>query len=207
MMPHRSLPRLAVVAALSLAAPRLAAAMDSCAGTYSATLLSPLAAPTVVALNVSDSSDLTARLATAFTTGMQDAGVTVTGTPTVSLRLSYSVVGQGGGSVPGGPLINPASDAQTGWSSWSGGQNEALQGGITLALPDIPSADMFNPQTPTQSGLLMLRAEARNADGQTPVWIAMLQCTVQTTDAVMLARQLGYLLGGAVGKEVSKAPV
>ena len=184
MILHRSLPRLAIIAALGVVAPGLAAAMDSCAGTYSATLLSPLAAPTVVALNVSDSSDLTARLAKAFTAGMQDAGVTVAGTPTVSLRLSYSVVGQGGGSVPGGPLINPTSDAQTGWSSWAGGQTEALQGGITLALPDIPSADMFNPQTPTQSGLLMLRAEARNTDGQTASWIAVLQCTVQTLSLI-----------------------
>ncbi|MFL5257850.1 MAG: hypothetical protein ACJ8AI_34220 [Rhodopila sp.] len=193
-------------AGLILAAGGIARATDSCAGSYSATLLQPLAAPTVVDLDLSDSSDMTARLAQAFTGGMQDAGVTVSGSPNVILRLSYQVVGQGG-SVPGGPVINPAGNPDTGWSSWSGGQTAALQGGITLALPDIPNTDMFNPQQTAQSALLMLRAEARNQGGGLPVWIAVLQCTVQTTDSVMLARQLGYVLGGAVGKEINKAPV
>ena len=78
---------------------------------------------------------------------------------------------------------------------------------MTLALPDIPNIDMFNPQRGTQSGLLMLRVEARDEDTGTPAWIAVLQCTIKTTDSIELARQLGYLLGGVLGKEVHKAPV
>ena len=183
-----------------------ARAMDSCSGSYSATLLKPLAAPTIVGIDLSDNSDVTARLAQAFSGGMQDAGVTVSGSPTVMLRLSYQVVGQGG-STPGSGAMTQAGDPQTGWSSWSGGQTAALQGGITLAMPDIPNYDMFVPNQPAQSGLLMLRAEARNTGAETPAWIAVLQCTVQTTDNLMLARQLGYVLGGAVGKERSKAPI
>ncbi|MBS0639782.1 MAG: hypothetical protein JSS43_07915 [Proteobacteria bacterium] len=194
------------ILAAGLMASGAAKAMDSCTGTYSAALLSPLTAPTVVALAVSDNSDMTTRLAQAFTGGMQDAGVTVTGAPTVSLQLSYQVVGQGG-SVPGGPVMSQAGDPQTGWSSWSGGQTAALQGGITLAMPDIPNTDMFNPAQGSQSGLLMLRAEARANGAGAPNWIAMLQCTVQTTDSLQLARQLGYLLGSAIGKEVRQSPV
>lgn len=204
-MRHHSLLPLPL-AGLLLFDPGVGRAMDSCSGTYSATLLSPLARPPVVALDVSDSSDMTARLAQAFTGGMLDAGVTVSGTPTVSLRLSYQVVGQDG-SVPGGPAMSQSGDPQTGWSSWSGGQTAALQGGISLALPDILNTDMFSPGQSAQSGLLMLRAEARNSGAAAPNWIAMLQCTVQTTDSLQLARQLGYLLGGAFGKEVAKGPV
>ena len=38
-------------------------------------------------------------------------------------------------------------------------------------------------------------------------WIATVQCTMQGTDNVLLAYQLGHLLGGAVGKRVDRAPV
>src|SRR4051812_38397277 len=86
-------------AGLMLAAGGTAQAMDSCIGSYSAALLRPMAAPSVVGLDLSDSSDITARLAEAFTSGMQDAGVSVGGTPNVLLRVTYQVVGQGG-SVP-----------------------------------------------------------------------------------------------------------
>jgi len=181
-------------------------AMDACAGSYAATLLRPLASPLVVGLDLTDNADITMRLGQAFTNGLQDAGVSVGGAPDVLLRLSYQVVGQGS-STPGGPVQVPYNDPNTGWSSWSGGQAAALQGGVSLALPDIPNTDMFNPQQSAQSGLLMLRVEARNQGIGTPAWIATLQCTLQTTDSVALARQLGVLIGGAIGKQVSKAPV
>jgi hypothetical protein len=195
---------LAIMFALSPGGP--ARAMDGCSGWYSATLPSPLTVPTIVGLDLSDNADATTRLAQAFSGGMQDAGVTVAGTPTVLLRLSYQIVGQGG-TTPGGGATTQAGDPQSGWSSWSGGETAALQGGITLAMPDIPNYDAFVPNQPTQSGLLMLRAEARNGGAGAPAWVAILQCKVQTTDSLALARQLGYLLGGAVGKERSKAPV
>ena len=193
-------------AALAMGAAMPARAMDNCAGSFSATLLRPLATPTVVGLDLSDSSDVTARLAQAFTGGMQEAGVTVSGAPDVLLRVSYQVVGQGGSTL-GGQVQNPASDPNTGWSNWSGGQSAALEGGISLALPDIPNSDMFNPQQTAQSGLLMLRVEARNNGIGAPVWIGVLQCTVRNSDSVALARQLGYVLGGALGKEIGSAPM
>ena len=58
-----------------------------------------------------------------------------------------------------------------------------------------------------QSALLILRAEARNAGASAPNWVASLQCTMQGTDNQTLAYQLGYLIGGAIGKQRTKAPV
>jgi hypothetical protein len=184
-----------------------ARAMDSCAGKYSAALLSPLTDPTVVALDLRASFDINAPLAQAFTNGMREAGLAVSGTPTVKLTLSYQVIGQGGGSGTSGGGLNQGGGGQTGWTSWTGGAAGALQGGQTLALPDIPSYDAFSPQQPVQSALLVLRVEAHNAQDNTLAWVASVQCTMQGTDNQTLAYQLGYLIGGAIGKRRDDAPV
>lgn len=189
---------------LLCAAPAMAHAQGVCPGVYSATLLKPLPTPTVVALNVASSSSASSESVQAFMSGLRAAGVTTTGTPTALLRVTYQVAGEGG-STPGGPAMSQAGNPQTGWSSWSNGAQSALQGGISLALPDIPSASMFNPRTKAQSGLLMLRAEIRNSPSEPASWIAVVQCTVRTPDTNRLARQLGYVLGGALGKRVDKA--
>ena len=183
-----------------------ACAMESCTGKYSAALLHPLAEPAVVALDLQGSPDLNAPLARAFTNGIREAGLIVSSTPTVKLSLSYQVSGQGGGGGGDGGL-NQGGGAQTGWSSWSGGAAASLEGGQTLALPDIPSYDAFSPQQPVQSALLMLRVEARNTQSNTLDWVASIQCTIQSTDNQTLAYQLGYLVGGAIGKRVDDAPV
>jgi hypothetical protein len=41
----------------------------------------------------------------------------------------------------------------------------------------------------------------------TPAWIATLQCTLQPVDNQQLAYQLGYLIGGAIGKRVDNSPL
>ena len=184
-----------------------ARAMDSCSGMYSATLLHPLTEPTIVALDLADSSDVSKHLAEAFTNGLQEAGTTVAGTPTVKLRLSYQIIGQGGSGFGGGGGLNQGGGAQTGWTSWSGGDAAALQGGQTAALPDIPNFDAFSPKQPVQSALLVVQFEARNVGADTPDWVASLQCTMQGTDNRTLAYQLGRLVGGAIGKQRSNAPV
>jgi hypothetical protein len=183
-----------------------ASAMDSCTGKYSAALLHPLAEPAVVALDLRDSSDVNVALGQAFTKGMREAGRLVSGTPTVRLSLSYQVIGQGGGDAGGGGL-NQGGGAPTGWSNWSGGGAAALQGGQTLALPDFPRYGVFSPQQPVQSALLVLRAEARNTHDNTLDWVASVQCKMQGTDNQILAYQLGYLIGGAIGKRRDDSPV
>jgi hypothetical protein len=58
-----------------------------------------------------------------------------------------------------------------------------------------------------QSALLVLRVEAHNAQDNTLAWVASVQCTMQGTDNQTLAYQLGYLIGGAIGKRRDDAPV
>jgi hypothetical protein len=82
-----------------------------------------------------------------------------------------------------------------------------LQGGQTAALPDIPNFDAFSPKQPVQSALLVVQFEARNVGAAAPDWVASLQCTMQGTDNKTLAYQLGRLIGGAIGKQRSNAPV
>ena len=181
-------------------------ALESCTGQYSAALLRPLAQPPVVALDLSDSSGVAANLAASFSKGMQQAGVVMIGTPTIRLRLSYQIAGQEGSTPPGSGL-NQGGGGSTGWSTWSGGSAAALQGGQTMALPDFPNYDAFSPQQPVQSALLMFRVEARNVGVDAPNWVAWMQCTLQGADNQTLAYQLGYLIGGAFGKERENAPV
>jgi hypothetical protein len=183
-----------------------ASAMESCTGKYSAAALHPLAEPVVVALDLHDSSDVNTALGQAFTKGMREAGQRVSGTPTVKLSLSYQVLGQGGGDAGGGGL-NQGGGAPTGWSNWSGGGAAALGGGQTLALPDFPRYGVFSPQQAVQSALLVLRVEARNTHDNTLDWVASVQCTMQGTDNQILAYQLGYLIGGVIGKRRDESPV
>ena len=72
-------------------------AMDSCVGHYSAALLSALPVPTVVAVDVPDSTPTNPNLVQAFTRGMTEAGQNTSSPPTAKLALTYQVTGQGGG--------------------------------------------------------------------------------------------------------------
>jgi hypothetical protein len=54
-----------------------------------------------------------------------------------------------------------------------------------------------------QSALLVFQVEARDARDNALDWVASVQCT----DNRALAYQLGYLIGGAIGKRRDNAPV
>jgi hypothetical protein len=192
-------------AMLGLAAPiGPAQALDSCSGQYSAAALHPLPVPTVVKLNLRDSSPVNVTLAKAFTTGMQQAGLQVDGPPTVTLSITFTVLGQGGSSGPG-----PAQPGGTGTDGGSGSGTNApwLQGGWTAELPDMPRYDIFTPQQPAQSALLVLRVEAADPSSGTTDWIGSIQCTLLGNDNQTLAFQLGYRIGGTLGKRVDQAPL
>jgi len=181
-------------------------AMESCVGHYSAALLNALPVPTVVALDIPDSTPTNPNLVRAFTRGMSEAGQGTGVPPTAKLTLSYQVTGQGGGSSNNGGGSVPGG-AAGGWSNWSGSNAPWLQGGETAALPGIPSYDMFAPKPAAQSALLFLRAQLQPVGATTPAWIATLQCTLQAVDNQQLAYQLGYLIGGAIGKQVDNGPL
>ena len=63
-------------------------AMDSCVGRYSAALLSALPVPTVVAVDVPDSTPTNSNLVQAFTRGMTEAGQNTSSPPTAKLALT-----------------------------------------------------------------------------------------------------------------------
>jgi hypothetical protein len=127
-------------------------AMDSCVGHYSAALLSALPVPTVVAVDVPDSTPTNPNLVQAFTRGMTEAGQNTSSTPTAKLALTYQVTGQGGGG--GNDGSDQPGGTAGGWSNMPG-----LQGGETAELPGIPSYDMFAPKQAVQSALLFMRAQ------------------------------------------------
>jgi hypothetical protein len=182
-----------------------AVAMETCNGEFSSSPLRPLPDSPVVGLDLADSSAANAALATAFTSGMQSAGTQVPGSQkaTVTLRLTWQVVGQGasnpgsGGNSPGGPV-------STDGSPWAGNSQTFLQGRIDRALPDMPNYDVFAPGQSAQSGLLMFRVEARDPTGATIYWISSAQCTLQGGDNQKLAYQLGHLIGSAIGQRRSR---
>jgi hypothetical protein len=162
-------------------------------------LLSALPVPTAVAVDVPDSTPTNANLVQAFTRGMTEAGQNTGSSPTAKLALTWQITGQGGG---GGNDGNTPDGTTGDGSNWSG-----LQGGETAALPGIPSYDMFAPKQAVQSALLFMRAQLQPVGSNTPVWIATLQCTLQPVDNQQLAYQLGYLIGGAIGKRIDNSPL
>jgi hypothetical protein len=181
-----------------------ARAMDTCSGELSASPLRALPVPAVVGLDLADSSTTNSTLAAAFTRGMGAAGAQVQGgSPTVKLRLTWQVLGQGGSNPGSGnnALVPMQPGAQgTGGSIWSGNSQTFLSGGIDRAMPDMPNYDAFSPGQSAQSGLLIFRAEARDASGGTIYWIGSVQCTLTGGDNQTLAYQLGQLIGGALGQ-------
>jgi len=191
---------------LGIAQAGSANAMDSCVGRYSAALISALPVPTVVAVDVPDSTPTNPNLVQAFTRGMTEAGQNTGSPPTAKLALTYQITGQGSGG-GGNDSRDPPGGAAGGWSNWSGSNAPWLQGGETAALPGIPSYDMFAPKPAVQSALLFMRAELQPVGSNTPAWIATLQCTLQPVDNQQLAYQLGYLIGGAIGKRIDNNPL
>jgi hypothetical protein len=192
-------------AVLGMAAPTgPARALESCTGQYSAAALQPLPVPTVVRLDLRDSSPVNVNLAKAFTTGMQQAGLHVDGPPTVKLSLTFNIIGQGSSSGPGAAPPGPAGADGT----YASGTNAPwLNGGFTAQLPDMPRYDLFTPQQPAQSALLMMRVEANDPSTGTTDWIGSIQCTMVGDDNQVLAYQLGYRIGGTLGKRVDNGPL
>jgi hypothetical protein len=180
-----------------------ARALDTCNGQYSAAALQPLPVPTVVKLDLRDSSPVNTDLAKAFTTGMQQAGLHVDGPPTVKLSITFSIIGQGGG----GPGPVPPGGAGADGNYATGTNTPWLNGGFTAQLPDMPRYDLFTPQQPAQSALLMMRVEANDPSTGTTDWIGSIQCTLLGNDNQTLAYQLGHRIGGTLGKRVANGPL
>jgi hypothetical protein len=202
---HVLRPLLALLGLGGIAVAGPALAMDTCNGEFSASPLRALPVPATVGLDLADSSQTNTALAGAFTNGLSNAGATMAGAQpaTVKLRLTWQIIGQGGSNPGSGnnPLVPMQPGAQgTGAAIWSGNSQTFLSGGIDRAMPDMPNYSAFAPGQSAQSGLLIFRAEARDASGGTIYWIGSVQCTLTGGDNQTLAYQLGQLIGGALGQ-------
>jgi hypothetical protein len=151
-----------------------AQAMPSCTGTYSATALSPLPRPAVVQYNEgAQSAAITAAL-DRFVRGLQNAGIVLTGTPTIQMNIAASVL-----PPANGPTAGMNSDAYTGfgWAADSGPGTPSIAGStlhLTMTLTEIQTATIN--------------------------WLGDLTCIIQTNNKTELADELGAVLGHAIGQ-------
>ena len=162
-------------------------AISSCSGTYSAALLRPLPAPLVVGLVASDDSPRNLELAARFRAGMQKAGASMAGAPTVQLRLAVTM---NGGLEPAGPAAPPGRAF-----SWVGG-------GVDRQFPDQTRIRRPGWNTPPMT--VQLRAELRPSQAEPVAWVATLQCAMQGDDEQQLAYEIGTLIGGTIGRRVDQ---
>ena len=164
-------------------------AMDSCSGTYSATLMKPLPNPLVVALLVRDDSPRNLALAAKFKAGMESAGLTVSGTPTAQLSLTATLQG---GSYDAAPV--PSADDAFSW----------MGGGIQLQSPEETRFGRPSPNTPPRT--LQLRVDVQPQSGGPVAWLATLRCTMQSNDEQQLAYDIGAVIGRAMGQRADQIP-
>ncbi|MBN8908238.1 MAG: hypothetical protein J0H14_03775 [Alphaproteobacteria bacterium] len=184
-----------VLAALCLAAaPSGTWAMGSCSGQYSAAALKPLPQPTVATIDVFDNSPRNLQLSQALTRGMNNAGLATAGSGNVRLSVSYTLTGGGGG---GYGRVRNSYDQWGAQSQWGG-----MSGGVSIEQPGMPrfgAAPSAGPQT------LMLRADLRDTATGLPLWIATIQCQVQTGNEQQLAYDIGTLIGQSAGKRIDRS--
>ncbi len=183
----------ATVLCLAALAPSGTWAMSSCSGQYSAAALKPLPQPTVATIDVFDNSPRNVQLSQALTSGMNNAGLTTAAAGNVRLSVSYTLTGGGGGY---GRRRN-SYDQWGAQSEWGG-----MSGGVPMEQPGMPrfgAAPSPGPRT------LMLRADLRDATTGLPLWIATIQCQVQTSNDKQLAYDIGTLIGQSAGKRVDRS--
>jgi hypothetical protein len=201
----------AAAGALPIPAVRAARATNPCSGEYSTAVFKPLPVPTVVRLDLQDSSSVSMALANAFTAGMSAAGLQAGSPSTVKLTVTYNVLGQGGAPSAASSTPIAIGSTDTGWGTQWGNSQTWLDGGWSTSLPDLPRYDMFYPQPQAQpqvqSALLVVRVVANSTETGVLIWIASVQCRAQGSDNRLLAFQLGRLVGGSFGKRVSRGPM
>lgn len=163
--------------------------MESCSGSYAATILHPLPAPLVIGLVIGDDSPRNVDLASRFKAGLQRAGIAVNGVSNAKMTLRVTVSGRDG--------LDDADRTRqsgSGFSWWNGG-----------ADPQLPGQSAFGgtrqaPVPPT----LRLRAEIRRSQADPVAWVATLQCAMQGSDERQLAYDIGTVIGRAIGHRVER---
>jgi hypothetical protein len=167
--------------------------MSSCNGQYSAAALKPLPQPAVATVDVFDNSPRNVQLSQALVRGMNNAGLATGGAANVRLSISYTLSGGGGG-------YGRQRDSYDQW----GAQSEwgSMSGGVSIEQPGMPR---FGPAPSAGPQTLLLRADLRDVASGLPVWIATIQCQVQTSNEQQLAYDIGTLIGQSAGKRIDRS--
>jgi hypothetical protein len=185
--------RAAALALLVLGvATAMPAAAQQCPGSYAATALHPLAQPAVYALDIRDPSPENQRLAQRFMEGVRGTGAKVDGTPTAMISIYYSVLGLGSSSLGG--------DEGPSYSDFG-----ALSGGLSPSMPSESRMRMRQSARPSGPVTLSLRAELARPGTTQVIWVMSLQCQMTIQEPTQLAFEIGRVVGGALGKTVSRS--
>jgi hypothetical protein len=172
--------RVAFVILIAIGPARLAYAIPSCSGTYSATALNPLPMPNVVQYNAGAEGQTATAIANQFIAGMQSAGMAFAGQPTTQMNLTGSV--------------SPASNTQ-GASATAG-----TYSGFGWAAQTSPGA------APIIGGTLRLSITLTDMRAATMDWLGNLTCIVGTNDKGQLAQELGAAIGRTIGQNFNERP-
>jgi hypothetical protein len=167
-------------------------ALESCAGVYSASLLRPLPKSVIVHLDRHDDSPRSIRLADAFMGGVATAGVVVQGNPTVMLHLEVDISHPPLPRPPGASPFIP--------------DLRGLQGGLVLTRPETDPSRYARPAHPAGAPILSLRTELTDTRTDTVLWAGDFSCALTSSSPVeQLARDLGQVVGGALGRTAERA--
>ena len=168
----------------------VAAASQSCQGSYAATILHPLPAQIVVGLDIHDRSPRNLRLAERFLAGVRDAGIAAGAQPNVLLHVSTS-------------RLDAASSRSSGVElSYSG--LYGLQGGGQPRLPALPTAGVTAQPPPPAQPDLFVRVDATEGEATRIAWVASVQCRMVGSDEGQLAQDLGHVIGSALGQRIDR---
>ena len=169
-------------------------AAPRCQGTYAATSLQPLPERVVVDLDIRDRSPRNLMLADRFLKGVREAGVAVGQEANVLLHVSTSRLGETSSGTPRG--------AERTYSELGG----LAGGGMRPRLPPVPTTGMkASRSAPAAQPLLALRVDATEGKNTRIIWVASLQCQITgRPDDGGVARELGRVIGGALGKRVER---
>lgn len=166
---------IAGAAACSLALHHGAHALNTCAGTYSASLVHPIQSPNVVQFKSSDDPGVRSALGGRFIAGMRRAEVVTTGRPTSRLDVNAMVI-------PSSGIVsrNPGSYHGFGW-----------------ALDTSPTADSVVSST-LEASLTLTNLQTLEIS-----WTASISCKILTNDKGRIVESIGEFLGKTLGKNAS----
>jgi len=179
------------VAVLMLASGGQAVLAQGCAGSYAATALHPMPQHPVVGLDIRDASPQNVALGQRFMQGIKDGGARIDGTRTVSLSVTYSLLGL--------DLNRGSSGPERSYDDWSG-----LAGGLNPTIPSESRMRLSQPARPRGPVTLALRVEMTRTGDSQVIWVMSLQCQYSDTDPMELAYAIGRAVGGSVGRTVGR---